>query len=167
MKQLILLLLLIILGCQESQDFQEELLTKAKAEIKESKVYNTYNGMNLLPVSSPIVRDCDECYRAGFIFDTNIDLPVEQVAVTVDFKGTNITNIHYQEKLNKTISNYKECVESGYNHDEKNCYTLNQKFTKPFCEDQCGDGYCDEVVCMGEGCPCPETKENCPIDCLK
>ncbi|MDF1497059.1 MAG: DUF3828 domain-containing protein [Patescibacteria group bacterium] len=33
------------------------------------------------------------------------------------------------------------------------------------CIDKCGDGICDEMVCMGEGCPCAETPESCPKDC--
>lgn len=33
------------------------------------------------------------------------------------------------------------------------------------CEDLCGDGECQEIVCMAEGCPCAETKESCPEDC--
>jgi hypothetical protein len=35
----------------------------------------------------------------------------------------------------------------------------------PVCVDLCGDGHCDEIVCMGEGCPCPETAASCPEDC--
>ena len=34
-----------------------------------------------------------------------------------------------------------------------------------FCKDLCGDGVCQEIVCMAVGCPCPETPENCPQDC--
>jgi hypothetical protein len=34
------------------------------------------------------------------------------------------------------------------------------------CEDACGDGECQEVVCQGENCPCAETTENCPQDCV-
>lgn len=33
------------------------------------------------------------------------------------------------------------------------------------CKDMCGDGVCQEIVCMAVGCPCPETPETCPIDC--
>lgn len=33
------------------------------------------------------------------------------------------------------------------------------------CNNQCGDGTCQEVVCLAIGCPCAETKENCPQDC--
>ncbi len=35
----------------------------------------------------------------------------------------------------------------------------------PGCKDLCGDGVCQEIVCMAIGCPCPETPETCPEDC--
>ncbi len=35
------------------------------------------------------------------------------------------------------------------------------------CKDMCGDGICQEIVCMAIGCPCPETPETCPQDCGK
>ncbi len=33
------------------------------------------------------------------------------------------------------------------------------------CVDKCGDGICQEIVCMAEGCPCAETHQSCPTDC--
>jgi hypothetical protein len=33
------------------------------------------------------------------------------------------------------------------------------------CSDTCGNGTCEEIVCMAIGCPCAETKETCPSDC--
>ncbi len=33
------------------------------------------------------------------------------------------------------------------------------------CVDMCGDGTCQKVVCLGEGCPCAETPQSCPVDC--
>ena len=36
---------------------------------------------------------------------------------------------------------------------------------KTICEDRCGDGECQEFVCMAIGCPCVENKESCPEDC--
>ncbi len=33
------------------------------------------------------------------------------------------------------------------------------------CEDQCGNGICEEFVCLAIGCPCAETKESCSVDC--
>lgn len=35
-----------------------------------------------------------------------------------------------------------------------------------FCQDLCGDGQCQEVVCQAAGCPCTETADSCPHDCL-
>lgn len=33
------------------------------------------------------------------------------------------------------------------------------------CENLCGDGTCQEIVCMAIGCPCPETPTTCSEDC--
>jgi hypothetical protein len=33
------------------------------------------------------------------------------------------------------------------------------------CKDLCGDGQCQEIVCMAVGCPCPESPASCPQDC--
>lgn len=35
------------------------------------------------------------------------------------------------------------------------------------CKNLCGDGICQEIVCMAIGCPCAETLESCPNDCGK
>jgi len=33
------------------------------------------------------------------------------------------------------------------------------------CKDLCGDGECQEIVCMAVGCPCAESSASCPQDC--
>jgi hypothetical protein len=33
------------------------------------------------------------------------------------------------------------------------------------CVDRCGNAVCEEIVCMGSGCPCPESRSSCPADC--
>ncbi|MFA4872807.1 MAG: hypothetical protein WC659_02630 [Patescibacteria group bacterium] len=33
------------------------------------------------------------------------------------------------------------------------------------CKNLCGNGTCEEIVCMAIGCPCPETPSTCPQDC--
>ncbi|MDA3802878.1 MAG: hypothetical protein PF488_03205 [Patescibacteria group bacterium] len=50
------------------------------------------------------------------------------------------------------------------NKEETNELTPNQEQDR-LCVDNCGNGICEEIVCMGEGCPCPETAESCPEDC--
>jgi len=36
---------------------------------------------------------------------------------------------------------------------------------EPTCKDLCGDGICQEFVCMAIGCPCAESPASCPQDC--
>jgi len=36
---------------------------------------------------------------------------------------------------------------------------------RPACEDRCGNGRCEEIVCMAVGCPCAESVSSCPQDC--
>ncbi|MCX6746293.1 MAG: hypothetical protein NTX00_04755 [Candidatus Parcubacteria bacterium] len=35
------------------------------------------------------------------------------------------------------------------------------------CKNLCGDGVCQEIVCLAIGCPCSETPDSCPQDCIK
>lgn len=77
------------------------------------------------------------------------------------------------------ISSFEECVKAGYPILEtypRQCKApdgrvFSEKIevatTTPeeICENLCGDGICQEIVCLGSGCPCAETPENCPIDC--
>ncbi|MBX7139185.1 MAG: hypothetical protein K1X83_14515 [Oligoflexia bacterium] len=75
-----------------------------------------------------------------------------------------------------TITNYEQCVAAG-NAIRKSfppdCITADgQIFVdesaaagQTLCVNKCGDGECQEIVCMGQGCPCPESSQTCPQDC--
>ena len=77
------------------------------------------------------------------------------------------------------VNSFGECVEAGYEALEPDCEGCRPYCTTPegsafyapekedgqMCADKCGDGNCDEIVCMEKGCPCAETKESCPEDC--
>ncbi|MFO0416581.1 MAG: hypothetical protein ACK5Y6_04770 [Pseudomonadota bacterium] len=72
------------------------------------------------------------------------------------------------------LKSFKECVEQGGVLTGKVCKTdSGQIFLQPSeasdspCVDRCGDGVCQEMVCMAVGCPCAETPESCPKDCAK
>ena len=52
-----------------------------------------------------------------------------------------------------------ECEEWSYYRDECSMETASP------CKNLCGDGTCQEIVCQAIGCPCSETRENCPSDC--
>ena len=79
-----------------------------------------------------------------------------------------------------TINSFEECVKAGYpimRSLPARCAVpggeifTDQKQAIPtvlggkLCRDMCGDGACQEIVCMGEGCPCSESKTSCPRDC--
>jgi len=46
-----------------------------------------------------------------------------------------------------------------------NEFTIKEKDETAGCKNLCGDGVCQEIVCMAIGCPCAETKESCSHDC--
>ncbi len=51
-----------------------------------------------------------------------------------------------------------ECEEWDFFNEE--CYEGDR-----YCKDFCGDGECQEVVCLSTDCPCSETKQSCAEDC--
>lgn len=74
---------------------------------------------------------------------------------------------------------FKECVERGgsvLKSFPAQCITpdgtrfVEDEGRKPrvaerACKDLCGNGQCEEIVCMAVGCPCPESPQSCPQDC--
>lgn len=76
--------------------------------------------------------------------------------------------------------NFQECVEQGgkiLKSFPAQCVTADgrtfaqevARSQKPrregFCKNTCGNGSCEEMVCMALGCPCAETPQTCPQDC--
>jgi len=72
-----------------------------------------------------------------------------------------------------SIESFQECVDAGYpvlRSLPPKCMTpAGEMFVDisdtSLCVDSCGDGICQEMVCLGEGCPCAESAESCPEDC--
>lgn len=87
----------------------------------------------------------------------------------------------------KRPTNYTECVAAGFpalrSYPGK-CIAYGETFVDEnvkapdfkaepehaqaaakLCVNMCGDGQCQEIVCMGSGCPCAESAESCPQDC--
>jgi hypothetical protein len=58
--------------------------------------------------------------------------------------------------VNETANQNVNTNQSGKSADENN---------EKICKDLCGDGICQEIVCLASGCPCAETPESCPKDC--
>jgi putative hemolysin len=72
------------------------------------------------------------------------------------------------------ITSFVECEAAGFPIMEsypRQCAANGETFVEEIdnsnslCTDMCGDGVCQEIVCLSEGCPCAETVESCPLDC--
>jgi hypothetical protein len=53
----------------------------------------------------------------------------------------------------------------SYPNCEEDLSKIESLIEEKTCQDKCGNGVCEEVVCAAIGCPCAETKESCPQDC--
>lgn len=68
---------------------------------------------------------------------------------------------------------FYEWIQVGCTKDNNDCDATpfkpatNQNSNKKggLCIDKCGDNKCQEVVCTGSGCPCPESAKSCAVDC--
>ncbi|MFN7161230.1 MAG: GerMN domain-containing protein [Candidatus Gracilibacteria bacterium] len=68
---------------------------------------------------------------------------------------------------------FYEWLQIGCTAENNNCDAsafkpaANQNSNKKggICIDKCGDNKCQEVVCTGSGCPCPESAKSCAMDC--
>lgn len=77
----------------------------------------------------------------------------------------------------KVVDSFESCVAAGgqvqLDRGERCTTETGQVFEKPAktvrtaCMDLCGDGKCQEIVCMAIGCPCAESARTCPVDCKK
>jgi hypothetical protein len=60
------------------------------------------------------------------------------------------------------------CIfEDGSECEEWEFFRQECKMGQKLCQNFCGDGTCQELVCMAIGCPCAESSENCFIDCAE
>lgn len=87
-------------------------------------------------------------------------------------------------KRGENVNSFQDCVDAGFLVMEsypRQCNTndgkhfveeLNEDLlpgaeNRGICVDKCGDGICQQIVCFGTNCPCAETLESCPQDCVE
>lgn len=102
---------------------------------------------------------CNSCYHFVYAFNTSQEYyqEISGYFVEVDMKENNIINIKYTA-ISSEPFNQKESENTNV------LLPIPDRFDK-FCDNKCGDGYCNDIVCQSVGCPCAENKENCPEDC--
>lgn len=68
----------------------------------------------------------------------------------------------------KSITNFQECIDAGFPAMEsypRQCNDGTQTYVEEVCLNNCGNGICEEIVCLSTRCPCPETVDTCEVDC--
>jgi len=112
---------------------------------------------NNISVLSP-----EEAVLGGTFYVTTVGFPEENVAI-VNYEDGHIALTAKADfsvnSSNEVEINLFELIPDGSTVER------NGNNDADICVDMCGDGVCQEIVCMGEGCPCPETAQNCPSDC--
>lgn len=78
-------------------------------------------------------------------------------------------------EVSRSVDSFEECVaQSGkvLKMYPPKCVTQDGKVfletarqPSKTCKNMCGDGECQEIVCMAVGCPCAENRATCPKDC--
>jgi hypothetical protein len=74
------------------------------------------------------------------------------------------------------VTNFEECVKEGgeilksypaqcVSRAGDRFFDTPKKPQGSACRDLCGNGSCEEIVCMATGCPCGESPASCPQDC--
>jgi hypothetical protein len=121
-------------------------------KILQDDTYIQYDGYDFKELVAEKTT-CDTCYH--YIYTFNIDeeylTGIKGYMTDVSVKNNIITSIKYTEISSGTSS-------------EDSLPAIADRFDE-FCENKCGDGFCNEIVCQDSGCICEENKENCPEDC--
>jgi hypothetical protein len=111
---------------------------------------------------------------------TNANRPISVTLIAVCAVFTVLVKSEAQERVTQpgatVVRSYRECVSAGgrvspelegakcVSKDGVLFFERTEKPERP-CVDKCGDGICQEMVCMALGCPCAESKQSCPKDC--
>jgi hypothetical protein len=99
----------------------------------------------------------------GSFYVTSVTFPEENTAI-VDYEDGHIA---LSAKANYSINSDGEVEINSFDLiPEGSTIERSGAEDSDICVDMCGDGVCQEMVCMGEGCPCAESVEICPADCL-
>lgn len=94
-----------------------------------------------------------------------IELSEKPGSFSVDVDGQTIFMTNNIAEQNKETQDTGNKTSETPTMPPRDNLSGNDRADESICEDMCGDGTCQEIVCMGSGCPCAETAQNCPEDC--
>ncbi len=168
----IFLIAIVILGCNTDPLSMRDPSSIAEERIRNDHIFKASGGHNLSLISEEH-KQYGDVYR--FSYDV-LDNTVESIEATVIVKDGKAVNYSYNEvdKIHDFVScskkhevMYPDCIgclpycetPDGMRYEEP------PKDERLSCVDLCGDGICQEIVCMGIDCPCAENADGCPLDC--
>lgn len=135
------------------------------------------------PFKKPSVIDSfDSCVDAGYQVSRSNPPGCHAPGGEVFYKQTNDGRSVPSPEQGNSIKTFEDCVNAGnavLKSYPPKCVANNIVYTKAVpqdenkkqgllgarCKDLCGNGRCEEMVCMAIGCPCAETADSCPQDC--
>ena len=134
-------------------------------------------------VRKPATIDSYEsCVRAGYAVTKSFPPGCHAPGGEVFYRETDGDVPTLAKENNNKIKTFEECVAAGnavLKVYPPRCVANGIVYTKAVpdsganggsligarCKNLCGNGKCEEIVCMAIGCPCAETAESCPQDC--
>lgn len=117
--------------------------------------YTENDGYNFRELSAE-KTGCDTCFKFVYSFNQDYMPEIKGYVVDVEMKDGAVQNIKYTEILSANFDSATILSD--------NLPAIEDRFDTT-CENKCGNGYCDDVVCQDFGCVCEESKINCPEDC--
>ena len=131
-------------------------------------------------VAAPVIDSFESCVAAGYPALRTYPGQCRTPEGNVFIQKVPAESLEQLRTALPPIITFEDCLNSGYpviESSPRRCIAGNRTFVEPkiivdpkaqptkLCVDQCGNGTCEEMVCMGEGCPCAETAQTCPADC--
>ncbi len=162
----------------------QKMIEKGKTEIAEKTLTKYQNQLNRA------LEKAEELKNKGKDIE-NLKTQIEQAAPKyLEILGQNLQKVSEQAKkgMEKAIENSQKQIEkilekriekactmeakicpdgTAVGRVDPNCEFAECPGETPTCKNLCGDGICQEIVCMAIGCPCVETETSCPRDCAK
>ncbi|MGV8151353.1 MAG: hypothetical protein ACP5NV_06525 [Candidatus Woesearchaeota archaeon] len=142
---LLLLILILFTACSAPNNYTLDSSRQVAVDkVMTDDIYTENDGYDLREVEAKIL-DCENCFAFKYEFLTSRDYSNVDYSVDIIVQNGQITSILFTPKaqsLPPIIDRFD--------------YT---------CENKCGDGLCDDIVCQSANCTCEETRDNCPEDC--
>lgn len=148
---MILAILITLTACAPKIITLDDARQIAVNRIMTDDNYVQYDGYDFVELDAKTI-DCEGCYL--FRYEYKVDpryADFDGYIVDVVMKDDQITSVIFDEQKSDPVLDNPMPPIAG-------------RFDK-FCENKCGDGYCDDVVCQEVDCTCEETPANCPEDC--